>query len=438
MNKMDTMKKFAIITLGCRVNQFESDAIASLLKARGWKKADRGEKADVCIINTCTVTGKASMQSRQAIRAKIREHEGAAVMVTGCYAQTEADEIKKIEGVTHVIGQKEKHLIPDLAENISGMDELISKGGGDSFACLVPSFFEERTRPYLKIQDGCEAFCTYCIVPYARGKSRSMKFDGVLANLMKIKADGAHEAVLTGIHLGIYGHDLEPEANLQNLLAAVAKSENMPRIRLSSIEPKELSPVIVDLVASTDRICRHFHIPLQSGDAGILKRMGRPYTPEYFADLVTSINKKMPDAAIGADILAGFPGETDELFRNTFQLLESLPIAYIHAFPFSPRKGTPAATFSDQVHPDIMKKRCAEIRALGQKKKMEFYQRHTGKTLDMMIENKRDRKTGMLKGISGNYIFMLAEGADGYMNRHVTVKALKINDSGIMECRIIS
>lgn len=430
------MKKFVITTLGCRVNQFESDSIASILKGRGWEKAGRSEKADVCIINTCTVTGKASMQSRQAIRAKIREHEGATVLVTGCYAQTEAEEIKKIEGVTHVLGQKEKQLIPDLLETGADLDQLRAKGLGDTFSCLVPSIFEERTRPYLKIQDGCEAFCTYCIVPYARGKSRSMALDDVLLNLRRIRAQGAQEAVLTGIHLGAYGHDLDPKTNLKSLLQKITSLDDMPRIRLSSIEPRELAPEIIELASSSDRICHHFHIPLQSGDADILKRMGRPYTPEYFVGLVKSINEKLPSAAIGVDVLTGFPGETDEFFRNTFNLLESLPIAYVHAFPFSPRKGTPAATFKDQIHPEVMKARCAEIRDLGQKKKTLFYERHIGKNLDMMVESKRDKKTGMLKGISGNYISMLAEGPAKHMNTLVRVKAVEIGESGSMICRI--
>lgn len=430
------MKKFVITTLGCRVNQFESDSIASILKGRGWEKAGRSEKADVCIINTCTVTGKASMQSRQAIRAKIREHEGATVIVTGCYAQTEADEIKKIEGVTHVIGQKEKQLIPDILDSDSDIEELKAKGLEDSFSCLVPSIFEGRTRPYLKIQDGCEAFCSYCIVPYARGKSRSMAFDDVIFNLRRIKSQGAQEAVLTGIHLGAYGHDLVQKTNLKSILDKIVINDGMPRIRLSSIEPRELAPEIIELAATTDRICHHFHIPLQSGDAEILKRMGRPYTPEYFAGLVKTISEKLPSAAIGVDALIGFPGETDELFRNTYNLLESLPIAYVHAFPFSPRKGTPAATFKDQINPDVMKVRCAEIRDLGQKKKTGFYERHIGKTLDMMVENKRDKKTGLLKGISGNYISMLAEGPAKFMNTLVRVKALEIGESGSMICRI--
>lgn len=434
---MVLMKKFVITTLGCRVNQFESDAIASLLKGRGWEKAGKNDRADVCIINTCTVTGKASMQSRQAIRAKIREHEGAVVVVTGCYAQTEADEIRKIDGVTHVLGQKDKQFIPDLVETGSDIDGLRARGYEDSFSCLVPSFFEERTRPYLKIQDGCEAFCTYCIVPYARGKSRSMAFDDVLANLSRIKAQGALEAVLTGIHLGVYGHDLSPQTNLKKLLETIASTEGMPKIRLSSIEPRELETEIIDLAASTDRICHHFHIPLQSGDAEILRRMGRPYTPEFFADIVRAITDRIPGAAIGVDVLTGFPGETDELFMNTYNLLDSLPISYIHAFPFSPRKGTPAATYIDQVRPEIMKERCAKIRSLGLRKKTEFYERHIGKELDMMVESKRDRKTGMLKGISGNYISMLAEGPSAFMNRNVRVKALEINESGIMICKIL-
>lgn len=431
------MKKFIITTLGCRVNQFESDSISSILKGRGWEKAGRGEKADVCIINTCTVTGKASMQSRQAIRARIREHEGAEVIVTGCYAQTEAEEIKKIEGVTHVLSQKDKQLIPDMLETGLGIEKLREKGMEDSFSCLVPSIFEERTRPYLKIQDGCEAFCTYCIVPYARGRSRSMAFDDVINNLIRMRGQGALEVVLTGIHLGAYGHDLEVKTDLKSLLKKISQMGDMPQIRLSSIEPRELAPEIIDLAASTESICKHFHIPLQSGDAEILRRMGRPYSPEFFKALVKNIHNQIPSAAIGVDVLTGFPGETDELFKNTYNLLEELPIAYVHAFPFSPRKGTPAATFKDQIHPEVMKSRCAEIRTLGHKKKEAFYERHKDIVLDMMVESKRDRKTGMLKGISGNYISMLADGDSKYMNRQMAVRTIRTDESGNMICEII-
>lgn len=429
------MKKFKITTLGCKVNQCESEALGQCLKSAGWSAAEADETADLCIINTCTVTHKASMQSRQASRQAIRRHPGAQILVTGCYAQTEPEAIAEIEGVSAIVGHGEKHRIPELIasgpfENTRDTASLRADIGRERTFREIPfGAMGERTRPFLKIQDGCDAFCTYCIVPHARGRSRSLPPKAAMDAVRALAAAGYHEAVLSGVHLGCYGGDLTPKTDLLSLLRAIDTEKAMDRVRISSIEPHELTDDIIDLVSESDRFCRHFHIPLQSGDDRILKRMGRPYTRTEFGDLVRRIHSRLPEAAIGADVLVGFPGEDEGAFSNTFDLIRELPITYLHVFPFSPRKGTPAAAFSDQVPVDAVKERCRRLRETGIAKKRAFIEGFTGKTVTVLVESKRDRKTGLLKGITSNYLTVLLEGSDDLQNSLVeaTIETMKGN-----------
>ncbi|MFW5855523.1 MAG: tRNA (N(6)-L-threonylcarbamoyladenosine(37)-C(2))-methylthiotransferase MtaB [Thermodesulfobacteriota bacterium] len=423
------MKTFKITTLGCKVNQCESEALVQCLKSAGWSPVDGEETADLCIINTCTVTHKASMQSRQAARQAIRGNPEARVLVTGCYAQTEPEAIARIEGVDAIVGHGEKHRIPELVDRHS--DETTGEhpathcpniGQERTFRRIPLTEIGARTRPFLKIQDGCDAFCTYCIVPHARGRSRSLPPEAVLDSIRALAESGYHEVVLSGVHLGCYGMDLTPKTDLFALLQEIDREGAVDRVRISSIEPHELTPAIIDLAGGSDRFCRHFHIPLQSGDNGVLERMGRPYTRTEFGDLVRRIRTRIPDAAVGADVLVGFPGEDDAAFSNTYDLIQELPITYLHVFPFSPRKGTPAATFSDPVSVDTVKQRCKRLRELGIVKKRAFLERFPGKTMTVLVETQRDRKTGLLKGITSNYLTVLLNGGDELQNRLVEVK----------------
>lgn len=403
------MKKYTITTLGCKVNQSESDAIVRQLKGAGWTSASSEDTADICIVNTCTVTGKASMQSRQAARQAIRSHPGARVIVTGCYAQTEPEALETIEGVSDIIGQTGKTRIPQMilrSEARSSIPEIALPIEGQDPADLPGQERDRgiRSRPFLKVQDGCDSFCTYCIVPYARGRSRSMKIEDVLDRIGQMGRDGYHEIVMTGIHLGHYGMDLVPYESLVSLLSHILTLPDTPRIRLSSIEPGELTDEIVRLVAESGRFCRHFHIPLQSGDDTILRRMHRPYDRELFRDLVLDVRNHIPDAGIGADILIGFPGETEDAFRQTYGLIEELPITYLHVFPYSPRKGTPAYGYPDQVSIETIKERCSRMRALGIEKKQAFYRRFIGKNVEIVLEDRRIGTGGVLKGMTSNYI----------------------------------
>jgi threonylcarbamoyladenosine tRNA methylthiotransferase MtaB len=436
--------KYFITTLGCKVNQAESEAIAHILKETNSDQAKSEAEADICIINTCTVTGKASMQSRQAIRKAIKANPNARIVVTGCYAQTETDEIKKIKGVNYIIGHSSKDIIPELAlsgdkhEKMSHPVLIKNEMGKDEPFNLIPvNISGIRTRPFLKIQDGCNSFCTYCIVPYSRGRSRSMPFEEVLNNIKALEKAGYKETVLTGIHLGCYGLDLTPETNLFKLLYHIDKSTTIERIRLSSIEPHELNSEIIDLVAESCKICNHFHVPLQSGSDNILKRMNRPYTSNKFREMILKIHKSIPDAAIGVDTLIGFPGETEREFENTYSLIEELPVTYLHVFPFSPRKGTPAEKYSDKVSTSEVKARCRKMRELGLKKKRAFYEESIGKTHKVLLEEKRDDKTGFLKGITSNYISVLSDGPDCYKNTITDISIDRLIDTNSVSGTIL-
>jgi len=421
------MSTFNLVTLGCKVNQFESDSISLALKNGGWTAAHTDESSDLFIINTCTVTGKAAMQSRQAIRSAIRNNPGARIIVTGCYAQIEPEEVKKIEGVDTVVGHSGKLNIPDMvladnAQQNSSPSMTTNIGLTNDFNKIPLTVPGTRTRPFLKIQDGCNSFCTYCIVPHARGRSRSMPLDDVIKNMTNIHREGFQEIVLTGIHLGCYGLDLSPETTLPNLLMKIAASGIFNRVRLSSIEPVELTDEIIGLVAGSKVFCNHFHIPLQSGDDRILSKMGRPYNRSFFRDLVLKIHDMIPDAGIGVDILAGFPGETDEAFENTYKLIKALPVSYLHVFPFSPREGTPAAVFPGRIDHAIIKARCKSLRDLGMKKKTSFYKSQIGIKTKVLIEGKKDLTSGLLGGLTQNYTPVLVDGKEDLQNTVIPVK----------------
>ena len=411
--KLVQVTEFKINTLGCKVNQFESEAIAEQLQRWNFKPAGKGEHAKLVIVNTCTVTRKASMQSRQAIRQAIRENPGAKVIVTGCYAQTAPEEIHRIEGVHTLVGQTDKHRLPEL---------ILVENGAEIGGPFPVDRIEQvnktqliglgsRSRPFLKIQDGCDAFCSYCIVPYARGSSRSLPVSDVVRAVTQIENAGYHEVVLTGIHLGLYGQDLKPPADLLSLLKRIRQECRIDRIRLSSIEPREISAELLDFLTDASegpgRICPHFHIPLQSGDDGILKRMRRPYSSEFYRDLVLKIHDRLPEAAVGADVLVGFPGETESAFRNTYRLIAELPVTYLHVFPFSRREGTAAYHYPDPIPPGLIQERCREMRKLGKQKKSFFYNRFIGRRLEVLLEPGADAPAGYIKGTSSNYIPVL-------------------------------
>jgi threonylcarbamoyladenosine tRNA methylthiotransferase MtaB len=334
--------------------------------------------------------------------------------------------------VKYIVGHIEKQTIGHrIRTGGKGNHGLVTAICGDirkkrPFASMPLADAVLRTRPFLKIQDGCDAFCTYCIVPHARGRSRSMPLDNVMDQIGKLSKAGYREIVLTGIHLGAYGHDLSPATNLSTAMERIRNMRPIDRVRLSSIEPMEFTDKIIEQAVKSDIFCRHFHIPLQSGDATILKNMGRPYSPQFFSDLILKIHRFMPDAAIGVDALIGFPGEDETAFESTYNLLEKLPISYLHVFPFSARPGTKAADLPGKVDGRIVKDRCEQMRVLGHKKRVEFYRKFLGQKLPILVETKREASTNLLKGISSNYLPVLIKAGDELKNKIVTVKIQKM------------
>ena len=442
------MPIFNLITLGCKVNQYESEAIAQSLAEDGWSAARSGENADLFIVNTCAVTQKASMQSRQAVRKAIRSNPNACIVVTGCYAEVEPDEIKKINGVHYIIGHTDKHRIPEIIIDEKEKDSPIPEfypltvlhdiNRKHKFQpTLVMGASGNRTRPVLKIQDGCDNFCTYCIVPYARGRSRSMPLERVLANIKLLKRSGYREVVLSGIDLGRYGLDLVLQTTLFDLLKQIDFLQPIDRVRLSSIEPNEITEDIISIVADSDIFCHHFHIPLQSGDDHILKRMHRHYSRSFFRDMVSRIHEMIPDAAIGVDVLIGFPGETEKAFENTYSLIKKLPVTYLHVFPFSARKGTPANGYPDKVPAQVIKDRCLKMREIGTNKKLKFYKNLIGEEVELLIEGTRSRSTDHLKGITSNYVPVFVSGENKLKNCIVQARINKLYSKNAVFGRVL-
>ncbi|MFO7708001.1 MAG: tRNA (N(6)-L-threonylcarbamoyladenosine(37)-C(2))-methylthiotransferase MtaB [Desulfobacterales bacterium] len=437
------MQRYRIITLGCKVNQAESEALGQQLKRPGWQPASGRDAADLCVVNTCAVTQRAAMQSRQALRRAIHENPGACVVATGCYAQTDPDALAGIVGLDHIVGRNGKARLAEWVcsgslGKCSNPNRLSPPAAvdGAGLEAAPPAPSANRTRPFLKIQDGCNAFCAYCIVPYARGPSRSLPIRAVLDGIRALASAGVHEVVLTGIHLGCYGRDLESTNTLLGLLQAVRDLPGAIRVRLSSIEPLELSGEILSLVASSERFCRHFHIPLQSGDTPTLRRMGRPYSAEMFAELVQEIRRILPDAAIGTDLLVGFPGETPAAFGATCGLIERLPLSYLHVFPFSARAGTAAFDLPDRVPAHVIKEGCRRLRQIGREKRSRFYRAFVGQHLPVVVEGRRDPETGLLKGVSSNYLPVLFAGPEELKNSVAEVMIEQERDGRLLGARV--
>lgn len=426
--------RFTTVTLGCKVNQYESEALACRLVAEGWHRTD-APPADLCLINTCTVTGRAAMQSRQAIR-RARRQGSRWIVATGCYAQVAPEALTAMDEVDLVVGHSEKYRIPAL---VAGLERepggpagavVTTRSPAWPFDAICDAVVGGRTRPLLKIQDGCDAFCTYCIVPYARGRSRSMPAEDVLGRIAALGAAGYHEVVLTGIHLGRYGRDLFPPIALADMVRRIDAAGDIPRFRVSSVEPQEFDPALIAALTGSPRCCRHFHIPLQSGDDEILRRMGRPYTGADVADLVLTLTRAVAGAAVGLDVLVGFPGETEAAFERTCRLVARLPLAYLHVFPFSPRAGTPAARMPDPVPDGVITRRCARLRRLGQRKRLDFHRSFVGQEATAPVEGRRDPRTAGLKIVTDNYLPVTFDGPDALLEKLVTVRIEAVDASG--------
>ena len=391
-------------TLGCKTNQFETAAMQERLTTAGYRVLPFEEGADLVIVNTCTVTGATDAQSRNLVRRARRFNADCRVVVTGCYAQVDPQVFTDMPGVSLVIGNEEKRQLLELLEADADQARVaVSNIRQVETACLPPlTSFAGRSRAFVQIQNGCDAFCSYCIIPYARGGSRSAAPDGVVDQVRALVAAGYPEIVLTGIHIGGYGLDLQPATSLLELVGRIERETALSRLRLGSIEPTEISEALIEAAAGSAIVCPHFHIPLQSGDDAVLRRMGRNYDRNFFHHLVQRIHERLPDAAVGLDVITGFPGETECEFGNSLALIADLSVSHLHVFPFSKRPGTPAAAMSDQVPGNISKTRAERLRKLGEEKQRVFAERFIGRKLEVVVEA---GSTGRrLKGISRNYL----------------------------------
>lgn len=424
--KQANKKTVAITTLGCKTNQFESAAMHEALAGEGYCMVPFDGAADVYIINTCTVTAKTDAESRKLIRRAVRQNPAAHIVVTGCYAQIAPDELKELPGVSLIIGNVEKKGIAGLLRELNDTPKVLVSdislerdGGGASLET-----FAEHTRAFLQIQTGCDAFCSYCIVPHARGRSRSVPFEDALGGIATFAERGFREVVLTGIHLGGYGLDLEPSRTLLDLLMAAEKRELVQRLRIGSVEPLEVSEEMIRFFASSRIICPHLHIPLQSGDNHILGQMNRKYSTAYYHELLHRLVEAVPGVCLGADIIAGFPGESEREFENSYHFLDSLPLAYLHVFPFSPREGTPAATMPDHLHPSVIRERAKALRRLSELKRRAYYRSFLGEKLLVLVQGKN--ADGMLTGLSRNYIPVMLAGDEALVNTEVAVEVTDV------------
>ncbi len=418
------MKRVAISTLGCKTNQFESAAMVEQLKAAGYRIVPFSEPSDIYIINSCTVTARTDAETRRLIRRARRLNPASRIVATGCYAQVAPGELEKMPELDCVLGNQEKQNISLLLEST---EHTVSDIAAISQAePLKLTSFAEHTRAFLQIQNGCNSFCTYCIVPYARGRSRSVRPTDILHGMRDLAAHGFKEVVLTGIHLGAYGLDLPSPTSLTALVRQIDAEFIVPRLRIGSVEPNEVSEELLRLMAHSKSICPHLHLPLQSGSDSVLNRMGRPYTSRYFREVMGRISAAMPDAFIGADVIAGFPGETEAEFDETVQLLADLPFSDLHVFPYSSRPGTRAAGMPGHVRAQIVTERAARLRSIAKQKKTKFLERFVGRELDVLVQG-HDDKSGVCRGLSRNYITASFSGEKSFVNEEVSVHISSCN-----------
>lgn len=411
------MPAVAFYTLGCKVNFYDTEAIWQLFKQEGYDQVDFDEQtADVYLINTCTVTNTGDKKSRQIIRRAIRRNPDAIVAVTGCYAQTSPAEILDIPGVDLVVGTQDRDKILPYVKQIQESRQPVNAVRNIMktrvFEEMDVPDFADRTRAFLKIQDGCNNFCTFCIIPWSRGLSRSREASSIIAQAHQLVEAGYKEIVLTGIHTGGYGDDLE-NYDLSDLLWDLEKVDGLERIRISSIEASQIDEKMLDVLKRSRKLVRHFHIPLQAGDDTVLKRMRRKYTTEEFYNKMLMIHKAMPDVAITTDVIVGFPGETDEMFRNGYNLMKKIGFSEMHVFPYSKRTGTPAARMEDQVDEDVKNARVHELIELSEQMQLAYAQKFVGQVLEVIPEGepKGLKNSGRVHGYSDNYIDIVFEGS---------------------------
>ena len=421
------MKTVAFHTLGCKVNTYESNAMLKIFQDAGYQEVDFKEVADVYVINTCTVTNTGDSKSRQMIRKAIRKNPEAVVCAVGCYSQVAPEDIEQIEGIGVVLGTQYRKEIVDLVEEYQKTNQKIVKVDSvknlRKFEDLNIDRFKN-TRAFLKIQDGCNNFCTYCIIPYARGRVRSRKPESVLKQAELLVSRGYVEIVLTGIHTAGYGEDLE-NYSFYDLLVDLVKIKGLKRLRISSIETSQITDEIIDLIGSNDIIVDHLHVPLQSGCDATLKRMNRKYTTEQYLEKINKIRSYLPNIAFTTDVIVGFPGETDEEFQATYDFIKKVNYSQLHVFPYSPRKNTPAAKMKDQVNDQVKHQRVERLLELSKHLNYDFAMKQIDKTLKVLFEK---RLGDYLIGHASDYLQVKVKTNENLIGEIVNVKIEKYSD----------
>jgi len=416
----------AFHTLGCKVNHYETEAIWQLFKENDYERVDFETNADVFIINTCTVTNTGDKKSRQVIRRAIRKNPDAVVCVTGCYAQTSPAEIMAIPGVDIVVGTQDRHKLISYIEDYKQSRQPINGVGNimknRKYEELEVPYFTDRTRASLKIQEGCNNFCTFCIIPWARGLMRSRDPEQVVSQATTLVNSGYKEIVLTGIHTGGYGEDLK-DYNLAQLLRDLEQVENLERIRISSIEASQLTDEVIDVIDKSTKVVRHLHIPLQSGSDTVLKRMRRKYTMAHFSERLQKLHKALPGLAVTSDVIVGFPGETEEEFQETYDFIVKHQFSELHVFPYSMRTGTPAARMTDQIDEEVKNERVHRLIELSNQLAKDYASKFDQTVLEVIPEEKGSTD-GELVGYADNYMKIEFEGDESLIGELVKVKVV--------------
>jgi threonylcarbamoyladenosine tRNA methylthiotransferase MtaB len=436
--------RVAFVTLGCKLNSYETESLRGVFHRHHYDIVDAAQPADYYVINTCAVTGHAESDARQFIRGVTKHNPSAQVIVTGCYAQRDAQTLAAMPEVALVVGNAEKtqlfHLFeetlraPGLGERVftsplfkTQPTEKFSFGEFGDMANISPF-----TRATIKVQDGCNDFCAFCIIPHLRGQSVSRPIAAILEHARALAATGYKEIDLTGVHTGAYGVDLDPPTTLLRMLEQLVRVDGIERIRLNSIEPATVSDELLDFIAASPKLCKHLHICLQSGDDEILRRMRRHYDVASYERLLSNVMTRMPECGLGSDMLVGFPGETEAHFERTLCIVEQLPFSYLHVFSYSARPGTPAAKYPDQVHPAAKKERSQRLRALGQVKKAAFARRFIGRQLAILLEGKRSKTRQLLSGLTENYMRVHVDAPEAFVNQLVPVRLMALTGDEVL------
>jgi threonylcarbamoyladenosine tRNA methylthiotransferase MtaB len=410
-------------TLGCRLNQVDTRVLQTMLEARGFKTVDFDEPADVVVVNTCTVTARAEFSDRQMIRRAARVSPDATLVVTGCWAQTSPNEVAALSGVDLVVGNADKDRLPDLLEGAGAARTHVSDIKRARISETAPvARWHGRSRAFLKVQDGCQHRCAFCVVPLARGSSRSLDPKVVLDQARLLVESGHLEIVLTGVDLGHYGADLVPRTTLAALLRSLVEIPGLRWVRLSSLLPAYFTPELIEMVTGSPVVAPHLHIPLQSGSARVLRLMRRPYDARMYRALIERLVAARPGLGLGADVIAGFPGESESDFAETMACVEALPFSYLHVFPYSPRKGTEAVGLGGELDQRTIARRSLALRELGRAKSDAFRLRLVGTAPDVLVLETRERATGALVGLTGNYVEVAFDGPDGLMRTLARVR----------------